>query len=103
MSVVRSVDLISNRYYMRSSQLSLFGTGLSWWYPARAFDFIEREKLPGNIFNGFSLGGYLTWRLFPEYRDYIDGRAVPFGSDLFFRSSNFRSRAGFFCLASGSR
>ena len=44
--------------------------------------------MPANIFNGFSLGGYLTWRLFPEYRDYIDSRAVPFGSEMFFRASD---------------
>jgi tetratricopeptide (TPR) repeat protein len=81
----RSADLISNRYYMRSSQLATFGAGLSSWYPERAVDFIEREKLPANIFNGYTLGGYLTWRLFPEYRDYIDSRALPFGPELFFR------------------
>jgi len=83
---IRSSDLISDRYYMRSAQLSDFGTGLSWWYPERALAFLQREKLPGNIFNGYSLGGYLTWRLFPEYRDYIDSRAIPFGSELFFRA-----------------
>ncbi|MGH9495732.1 MAG: tetratricopeptide repeat protein [Candidatus Sulfotelmatobacter sp.] len=82
----RSFDLISNRYYMRSNQLSLFGTGISWWYPERAVDFLEREKLPAQVFNGYTLGGYLTWRLFPEYRDYIDSRALPFGSELFFRA-----------------
>ncbi len=83
---IRSRDLISNRYYMRSAQRSDFGTGLSWWYPERAISFLQREKLPSNIFNGYSLGGYLTWRLFPEYRDYIDSRAVPFGAGLFFRA-----------------
>lgn len=83
--VWRSADLISNRYYLRSSQLSLFGGGISGWYPERAVDFIQREKLPANIFNGYTLGGYLTWRLFPEYRDYIDSRALPFGAELFFR------------------
>jgi hypothetical protein len=71
---------------MRSTQLSLFGTGLSWWYPERAVEFLQREKLPGNVFNGYSLGGFLTWRLFPEYRDYIDSRALPFGPQLFFRA-----------------
>jgi tetratricopeptide (TPR) repeat protein len=83
---LRSLDLVSNRYYMRSTQLSLFGTGLSWWYPERAVNFLQREKLPRNVFNGYSLGGYLTWRLFPDYRDYIDGRAIPFGPQLFFRA-----------------
>jgi len=83
---IRSRDLVTDRYYLRSSQLSLFGTGLSWWFPERAVDFIQREKLPANIFNTYSLGGYLTWRLFPDDRDYIDSRALPFGSQLFFRA-----------------
>ncbi len=86
LAAVRSWDLISNRYYMRSAQLSVFGTGLSGWFPERAIDFLQREKLPANVFNGYSLGGYLTWRLFPDYRDYIDSRAVPFGPQLFFRA-----------------
>jgi len=85
-SILRSVDLVTNRYYMRSDQLAAFGTGLSWWFPERAVQFLEREKPPGNVFNGYSLGGYLTWRLYPEYRDYIDSRALPFGPELFFRA-----------------
>ena len=83
---MRSWDLVSNRYYMRSTQLSLFGTGLSWWFPERAVEFLQREQLPANIFNGYSVGGFLTWRLFPSYRDYIDSRAIPFGPQLFFRA-----------------
>jgi tetratricopeptide (TPR) repeat protein len=83
---VRSWDLITNRYYLRSTELSLFGTGLSWWYPDRAVEFLRREKLPANVFNSYSLGGFVSWRLFPDYRDYIDGRAIPFGSQLFFRA-----------------
>jgi tetratricopeptide (TPR) repeat protein len=87
LAAVRSYDLISNGYYLRSSQQALFGTGVSWWYPDRALSFLERAKLPAEIFNGYALGGYLTWRLFPEYRDYIDSRALPFGTELFFRAS----------------
>jgi tetratricopeptide (TPR) repeat protein len=83
---VRSWDLITNRYYLRSTQLSLFGTGLSWWFPERAVEFLRAEKLPANVFNTYALGGYLTWRLFPAYPDYIDSRAIPFGPQLFFRA-----------------
>jgi tetratricopeptide (TPR) repeat protein len=83
---LRSYDLVSDRYYLRSSQRSLFGAGLSWWFPERAVDFLQREHLPPNIFNGYNLGGYFAWRLFPAYRDYIDSRALPFGSELFFRA-----------------
>jgi tetratricopeptide (TPR) repeat protein len=86
LAVFRSYDLISDRYFLRSTQRSLFGAGLSWWFPERAVDFLQREKLPANIFNGYSLGGYLTWRLFPAYRDYIDSRALPFGPEFFFRA-----------------
>jgi tetratricopeptide (TPR) repeat protein len=86
LAAIRCRDLVTNRYYLRSTQLSLFGPGISWWFPERALAFVKREKLPGNIFNTYGLGGYLTWRLFPEYRDYIDSRALPFGSDLFFQA-----------------
>jgi tetratricopeptide (TPR) repeat protein len=86
LAFVRSVDLISSRYYMRTTQPAVFGTGLSFWYPQHAIEFLRREKLPANIFNTYSLGGYLTWQLFPDYRDYIDGRAIPFGPELFFRA-----------------
>ena len=83
---LRSWDLVTNRYYLRSTQLSLFGTGLSWWFPERAVEFLRREKLPANVFNTYNLGGYLTWRLSPDYLDYIDSRAIPFGPQLFFRA-----------------
>lgn len=86
LAIFRSSDLISNRYYMNAAVRSEFGAGLSWWFPERALDFVEREHLPANVFNGYALGGYMTWRLFPGYRDYIDSRALPFGSELFFRA-----------------
>lgn len=92
LAFIRSADLVSNRYYLRSGQRALFGTGLSWWFPERATEFLLREKLPANVFNGYNLGGYLTWRLFPAYRDYIDGRAIPFGPELFFRAYDLSTR-----------
>ena len=80
---LRSVDLISNRYYRTGTEINSFGAGLSWWFPERAMAFIEREQLPREVFNGYEVGGFLIWRLGPTYRDYIDGRAIPFGPDLF--------------------
>ena len=82
----RSYDLISNRYYMRSSQLATFGAGASWWIPQRAFDFIAEQQLPGELFHDYDLGGYVAFRLGPQYRDYIDGRAIPFGQEHFFQT-----------------
>ncbi|HYU46572.1 MAG TPA: hypothetical protein VEK84_10400 [Terriglobales bacterium] len=83
--IARCSDLVSNRHYLGGTDTGTFGTGLSWWFPERAAEFIERNNLPGQIFNNYNLGGYLTWRLGPNYPDYIDGRAIPFGLAAFER------------------
>ena len=82
---VRISDLASNSYYLSAGETSLFGAGQSWWYPERAAAFLLQERLPANIFHDYNLGGYLLWRLGPRYPDYLDGRAVPFGAQLFFQ------------------
>jgi tetratricopeptide (TPR) repeat protein len=76
---LRSFDLVTNRHYVRAIDESTFGAGLGWWFPQRAAEFIERENLPGEIFNAYDEGGYVTWKLGPKYHDYVDGRAIPFG------------------------
>lgn len=77
---IRIYDLVSNRYYLNNPP-SLFGTGLSWWFPERAMEFVERERLPANVFNGSLLGGFLLWRL-PQYPDFIDSRGRPFSGEI---------------------
>jgi len=80
LALAHSVDIVTNRYYFGGdTNNSTFGAGLSWWFPQRAAEFIEREKLPGEIFNTYDEGGYLTWRLGPQRHDYIDGRDTLFG------------------------
>jgi len=75
-TTLRIADLTSNRYYVVSASTSSFGPGESWWFPERAAAFIEREKLPGNLFQPYNLGGFTALRLGPGYLDYIDGRGV---------------------------
>ncbi len=79
LALLRSFDLVTNRHYVRVVEESTFGAGLGWWFPERAAEFIEREHLPGEIFNTYDEGSYLTWKLGPERRDYIDGRDTLFG------------------------
>jgi hypothetical protein len=43
-------------------------------YPARAADFIQQERPPGPLFNSYNWGGYLIWRLWPDYPIFVDGR-----------------------------
>jgi Tfp pilus assembly protein PilF len=71
---VRIADLISSRSYIVANAPMLFGTGESWWFPERAAAFVQREHLPGNVFQVYNLGGFTAWRLGPAYGDFIDGR-----------------------------
>ena len=78
----RSFDLVTNRHYFGGdTDNATFGTGLSWWFPQRAVEFIQSENVPGEIFNGYNAGGYLSWALGPQRRDYIDGRDTLFGTE----------------------
>ncbi len=48
-------------------------------YPVGAVDFIRAQKPPQPMFNDYGWGGYLIWKLYPDYRVYIDGRADVYG------------------------
>jgi tetratricopeptide (TPR) repeat protein len=79
---VRCFDLITNRTYLSSGDVTLFGTGPSWWLPDRATNFLLRNHPPANLFSSFNLGSYLVWRLGDQYPDFADGRYIPFGPRL---------------------
>jgi hypothetical protein len=80
---VRSFDLITNRTYLSSGDITLFGAGPSWWLPKEATDFLLQNHLPTNVFSNFDLGSYLVWRLGDQYPDFADGRYLPFGQTIF--------------------
>ena len=82
-ALVGGINLISNRYYVMASSTSQFGAGESWWFPERAAEFVQREKLPGQIFHDYNVGGFVALKLGPEYPDFIDGRSIPFGPKVF--------------------
>jgi tetratricopeptide (TPR) repeat protein len=82
LSTVRIYDLVSNRYFVDGLPMSLFGPGLSWWFPERATAFLLKRKLPGNVFHDFNVGGYLTWRIGQQYSDFADGRVIPFADGV---------------------
>jgi hypothetical protein len=44
--------------------------------PEAAVDFIENNRLPGNIFNSYGYGGYLAWRLYPWKKNFFDSRSL---------------------------
>jgi tetratricopeptide (TPR) repeat protein len=78
--------LAPNRFFQDAPKVNLrtFGLGLSKLaYPRRAVDFIEKVDLVGNMFNGYETGGYISWRLFPQKRAFIDATVGIYGAELF--------------------
>jgi tetratricopeptide (TPR) repeat protein len=91
MAAMRIRDLVTDRTYRMGSATDSFGTGLSWWFPEGAAAFVERENLPAQIFSAYNEGSYMAFRLGPKYKNYIDGRAIPFGSELMMRSGGLKA------------
>jgi hypothetical protein len=62
-------------------------------FPAAAAFFISTEQPPGPILNYDNWGGYFIWKLYPEYRVYVDGRADLYGDSFLddFASSYYLS------------
>jgi hypothetical protein len=48
-------------------------------FPASAVEFMRTHRPPQPVFNEYGWGGYLIWKLYPDYRVYIDGRADVYG------------------------
>jgi hypothetical protein len=46
------------------------------WYPETASEFIVSEHIQPPMYNFYTWGGFLIWRLYPEYKVFIDGRAL---------------------------
>gem|GEM_PF-5822405 len=44
------------------------------YFPEGAADFINRNHIPQPLFNDINWGGYLEWRLYPEYKMFTDTR-----------------------------
>ena len=52
------------------------------YLPAKAVDFILKERFTGNLFNSYNWGGYLIWRLYPSCRVFVDGRTDLYGDEV---------------------
>ncbi len=48
-------------------------------FPVDAVDFVVEQRITGNMYNLYHWGGYLVWRLYPEHKVFIDGRADVYG------------------------
>jgi hypothetical protein len=48
-------------------------------FPAAAVSFIAAHRPPGPMLNHYNWGGYFIWKLYPDYKVFIDGRADLYG------------------------
>jgi hypothetical protein len=51
-------------------------------FPQQAAKFLRAHTLPSRLFVYYDWGGYAIWKLYPEYRVFIDGRADLYGDHL---------------------
>lgn len=61
---------------------SWFGTNMKTDIPAKEVEFVKKNKLPGPIFNDYLVGGYLMWKLYPDYKVFIDPRYGPYWKEV---------------------
>jgi hypothetical protein len=50
--------------------------------PVDAVEWIKKHKPEGEVFNHYNWGGYLIWRLWPDYGVFVDGRTDLYGDEL---------------------
>lgn len=51
-------------------------------FPKDAVEWIMDNEPKGNLFNSYNWGGYIIWKLYPDYPVYIDGRADLYGKEF---------------------
>lgn len=68
---------------LQSKAVFEWGAGVGSKVPAKTADFIQRYRPSGKMYNEYNVGGYLIYRLFPDYLVYQDGRVDVYGVDQF--------------------
>lgn len=43
-------------------------------FPRHGVEFLQQNRIRGPLYNPYEWGGYLIWKLFPQYKVFIDGR-----------------------------
>ena len=69
------VFLFARVHYVTGKQSQIEAKEL----PAAAVSFLAAQRPPAPLLNHYNWGGYFIWKLYPEYRVFIDGRADLYG------------------------
>lgn len=84
-NMVFSIAIVLIFYFtILNSSTYAFGLGVKERvFPEKAVDFIEENRIGGNMFNSLAYGGYLIFRHFPEKKVFIDGRNNVYDKKLY--------------------
>ena len=75
-------QVVTDRYYLDQRTRVRFGWDVSSVvYPWPMLDFLARSGIQGPLFNDHDLGGFMIWRLWPQYRVFLDSRAFIYDPD----------------------
>lgn len=82
--VLLTLDVARDGFFRRIGSFRETGLGtMDVFYPVGAAEWIAEVRPPGPICHHMADGGYLIWRLFPDYRVMVDGRLEVFGAERF--------------------
>ncbi|MBW7913124.1 MAG: tetratricopeptide repeat protein [Taibaiella sp.] len=69
------ISVVSNRYYNFTQSPNKYGLHLNTLKnPVAAADFLEQYKIKGPAFSDYFVSSYLLYRLYPDFKSYIDLR-----------------------------
>jgi hypothetical protein len=77
-AVAITLSLFTYSYHWRPYLLKP-GVSKYWitpWYPVTMVKFIRYNRIKGPMYNFYTWGGFLIWSLYPEYKVFVDGRAL---------------------------
>jgi hypothetical protein len=76
LSIVSAIAIIVSLVIVFNNN-HLFRKGIrSGRFPEGAARFLKENRIYGNMYNPYVWGGYLIWALYPDYKVFIDGRAL---------------------------
>ncbi len=80
--IVESYNYLSGKYYLKSRD-SHFPELTMQEDVKGSMDYVIANDLPTPIFNNFDIGSYITYRGYPKYKVFVDGRPEAYPKEFF--------------------
>ena len=86
MVLLANFDVVRNQVYS-------FGFGTHPLFPTAAVEFLKDKHsyFKGHMYNEYSIGGYIVWILFPDFKVFIDSRTTFYGEEFYKEMIDFES------------